>query len=58
MSPYKYEYNGKWHVKYWGTIWKFDTEAEADAKVKELCQKYITDGKFLDFRILTEEVDE
>ena len=41
MSPYKYKYNGKWYAKYWGAIWKFDTEAEADEKVKELCRKYI-----------------
>lgn len=46
MSPYKYNYNGKWYVKYWGAIWEFDTEAEADAKVKELCREYITDYRY------------
>ena len=50
MSPYKYNYNRKWYVKYWGAIWEFDTEAEADAKVKELCREYITDYRYADMK--------
>ncbi len=41
MGPEKYKNNGKWYVKYWGATWKFNTEAKADEKIKELCCKYI-----------------